>query len=130
MISDSKNWVFLINLDLSFVHFNQFQPYLSSHRKVNVVQWKYGAFWSNHDLGYIRHFFCVSGRIYDTYHKSVGCHAGTLGEFFLFTKIQDGRQPLYSKKLTIHFWICVEEQKKNSITAVSDHIQNLVWKNW
>ena len=55
------------------------------------------------DLGYICHVFCVSGRIYDTYHKSVGCQIGTLGEFFLFTKIQDGRQPLYSKKLTIHF---------------------------
>ena len=71
--------------------------------KMILVQWKYGAFWSKRDLGYIRHVFCVSGRIYDTYHKSVGCHVGTLGEFFLFTKIQDGRQPLYSKKLTIHF---------------------------
>ena len=71
--------------------------------EVLIVQWKYGTFWSKRDLGYIRHVFCVSGRIYDTYHKSVGCHVGTLGEFFLFTKIQDGRQPLYSKKLTIHF---------------------------
>ena len=55
--------------------------------------------------------FCVSGRVYDTYRKSVGCHVGTLGEFFLFTKIQDGRQPLFSKKLTIHFLTYVKEKK-------------------
>ena len=70
---------------------------------IDIVQWKYGAFWSKRDFGYIRHVFCVSGRICDTFHKSVGCHVGTLGEFFLFTKIQDGRQSLYSKKLTIPF---------------------------
>ena len=38
------------------------------------------------DLGYICHVFCVSGRIYDTFYKSVGCDIGILGDFFFIHK--------------------------------------------
>ena len=63
---------------------------------------------------YIRIFLCVFGRIlYVTYHKSLGCHAGSLGNF-LFTKIQDARQPLYILR------------KKSIVTRVYMHFSTLL----